>query len=777
MDFIIFLLWGIPSAIIVFFIVIWIKINTIKSMLQDIKNEIIPKAQELKREEFKEQYTTLQTPIIKKDIEEKTSSLDDNLENIKNQYQPKETHVDIEDTQILDEFKTNYINISSDSHTTKADFEYPTKPTIIDKLISKLKTISFEELIFNNIILKIGIVAFILGVGLFLKYSVDHNWIPVWLRVVMGLATGMAMLIGGVKMIHNKQKLFSESLFGGGIAVLYLSIFSGFALVDLLDMKYAFVGMFVITILAGVISVRFDAKSTAIFGLIGGFATPFLINSGSGNVVGLLSYMLMLNFGVLFISYYKKWTILNYMSFGITAITCAGTIFMPKSDFVSFSIIFAIFFVIYSIIPFLNDIKDKRSTLSMPLVLLFSANFISVLANYVLLFMKNDIEVKYFAIVSIVVAAYLLLYSIFLSRKNLFFKNLFFIILSQAVGLLLITPVFLFGEGSLTIVWAVESLLLLWIGIKTKENTFSIFAFIGLAFTSLRFLSVDMSGYSFFHYIHYDDMGYHISRLKSLAFTAIFVFGSLFGSYKLLSSSHISIKLISSDILKLVIFIASFVFAFGMSNFLIHHLFYTLHISYFSFIFIALIGLFSYLLSVSEYAQKIKVFFEIFIALLGIGFILNIFSISTTNYIIPFIYLLCSGGIGYYLYTIIANHTSSNIKFKNLILIAGTILLFIFLNVEIYHIAYLISPYASKVAITLLWVIFGIVMFIFGIKHHIKNLRIVATILIFIAILKAFLHDLSHMDSIFKIILFLILGIILFGLSYFYQRQNNKEIS
>jgi len=98
---------------------------------------------------------------------------------------------------------------------------------------------------------------------------------------------GIALLIGGIKMIDNKHKLFSEGLFGGGIAVLYLSIFAAFALkgFQFIDSNLAFVAMILITILAGIISIRFDAKSTAIFGLIGGFLTPFLLSTGSGNIV------------------------------------------------------------------------------------------------------------------------------------------------------------------------------------------------------------------------------------------------------------------------------------------------------------------------------------------------------------------------------------------------------------------------------------------------------------------------------------------------------------
>ena len=132
--------------------------------------------------------------------------------------------------------------------------------------------------------------------------------------------------------------------------MLYLSVFAAFALEGFMfiSANYAFVAMIIITILAGLISVRFDAKSTAVFGLIGGFATPFLLSTGSGNYVGLLSYMLMLNLGVLFISIYKKWSLLSWMAFVITSVTALATVWETVDDFMPLALLYGAFFVIYS---------------------------------------------------------------------------------------------------------------------------------------------------------------------------------------------------------------------------------------------------------------------------------------------------------------------------------------------------------------------------------------------------------------------------------------------
>ncbi|CAA6821730.1 MAG: Unknown protein [uncultured Sulfurovum sp.] len=518
--------------------------------------------------------------------------------------------------------------------------------TLFDKYKEKFQENSFEELLFGNILLKIGIIAFILGVGFFLKYSIDKDWIPIWGRVFIGILLGISMLITGIKMVQNRHKLFSETLFGGGIAILYLSVFAAFALegFNFISVYPAFIAMIIITILAGIISVQFNAKSTAIFGLIGGFATPFLLNTGLDNYVGLLTYMLMLNFGILFISIYKKWSLLSWMAFIITSLTVLLSVWETNNNFLILVFLYTAFFLIYSIVPFVNEIREKEQSLNVSFVFLFWMNFIVTMASYSGLFIHYKIDSLYYAVITILLAAYLLLYAFTLTKKNVLLKNLFYIVLAQALALLLITPVFIFEGNYLTLFWAIESLMLIWIATKSKEGTYGIFAFFGFAITVFRYLVFDV-----FYY------------LETLVFTSFFVIGAFFMAYKLLENSNLDFKYVQNQVI------------------------------------------------------------------------------------------------------------------KSIILVTGVGLLFLFLNVELYHLIKLSHPLAIKFALTLLWITFGIVLFVYGIIKDIEVVKLVGTGLIILAILKAFFVDLANLNSLYRIVLFLILGIILFGLSYFYENKTTKE--
>jgi uncharacterized membrane protein len=176
--------------------------------------------------------------------------------------------------------------------------------------------------------------------------------------------------------------------------------------------------------------------------------------------------------------------------------------------------------------------------------------------------------------------------------------------------------------------------------------------------------------------------------------------------------------------------------------------------------------------------KSAKVIFYIFLGFLMIGFINNIIHISGNNTMISLVNFLVFMAVVGYIYTIAfkeSNLTVSNHKLSHLMLGAGVGLLFIFLNVEVYHLVKLYSPAGTKFAITLLWITFGIALFVYGIIKDIRVAKLVGTALILLSILKAFFIDLANLDSIYRIVLFLILGAILFGLSYFYQSKNSKK--
>ncbi|NQZ69262.1 MAG: DUF2339 domain-containing protein [Lentisphaeria bacterium] len=85
---------------------------------------------------------------------------------------------------------------------------------------------SIEYAVATAWLMRISIVILLSGLGFFLKYGIDHNFIGPTARVSISLLAGIAMLISGMKLIPKKYHLIGLGLIGGGICALYFSIFA-----------------------------------------------------------------------------------------------------------------------------------------------------------------------------------------------------------------------------------------------------------------------------------------------------------------------------------------------------------------------------------------------------------------------------------------------------------------------------------------------------------------------------------------------------------------------
>jgi hypothetical protein len=180
--------------------------------------------------------------------------------------------------------------------------------------------VDWENLVGIKLFSWIAGIALVLAAVFLFKYSVDHGWLRPAIRATFGLLTGVGLLVVCEMRIARNYRFTANAMDGAGIAILYATLFSLHARWNLWPASAAFIGMLVVTAAAVFLSTRRDSVFIALLGLIGGFATPALLSSGENRPIELFSYLLLLNGGIAWIAYRKRWPLLTALSLALTAI-------------------------------------------------------------------------------------------------------------------------------------------------------------------------------------------------------------------------------------------------------------------------------------------------------------------------------------------------------------------------------------------------------------------------------------------------------------------------
>ena len=97
-------------------------------------------------------------------------------------------------------------------------------------------------------------------------------------------------------------------------------------------------------------------------------------------------------------------------------------------------------------------------------------------------------------------------------------------------------------------------------------------------------------------------------------------------------------------------------------------------------------------------------------------------------------------------------------------------LLFIFLNMETSSFFHDNLPAARFAGISVLWALFSVATIILGFKTASPGLRKTALVLFMATIIKVFIFDMGNISTPYRIISFIMLGLILVGTSFLYHK-------
>lgn len=728
----------------------------------------------------------------------------------------EQTDVEENETQYVQEADSEFVivdvvekeQVSEEQKT----YSKQTKRTIEKKDI--------EKFIGENLINKIGIAITIIGVAIGAKYSIENNLISPLTRIIIGYVFGILVFGFGIK-LKKKYKNFSAVLVSGAMTIMYFITYSAFSFYSLFPQFVAFALMFLFTATTVHLALKYNQQVIAHIGLVGAYAVPFLLSEGSGKVEILFTYMSIINIGILVISFRKYWKSLYYAAF-ILSWLVFGTWYSQSYSAAShfniglffgtlFFLLFYISFLAYKIFRYKTfEIED--------IILLLVNSFVFYAFGYSILGTTKTGE-NFQGLFTISNAVIHLIASFVVYKQKSADKNLLLLILGLVAVFVTITiPVQLDGSW-VTLLWLGETLVLFYIGRMKQSVIYEKLAYPLMLLTFCSIIqdwSANYNTESFTQLTHYVRPLLNINFLTSMLFLAGFAGMWYIDSLKkykpafdrklypffpyiipvvLILSTYFSfyveivnywIQLFSNTCVSEVVEGQDYQNTIWNYDLLDYKSIWTLN---YTMLFL------SVLTFVNSKYFKINILSQITLLMLSFTLLIYlVFGLSSladlrnsfldqnqANYFprtvqnsytryISYVFLIPAIVSAYSHRKIILFDKLKSLHFD----VALNIVLLWILSSELQNILTLNDvAQTDKLAISILWGIYSLLLIVVGIWKNLKYLRVAAIVLFGVTLVKLFIYDLSQLSTISKTILFVSLGILLLIISFLYNKYKN----
>ncbi|MFC5271652.1 DUF2339 domain-containing protein [Adhaeribacter terreus] len=704
--------------------------------------------------------------------------------------------------------KSDYMPHTPPEHV----YEEP-QPGFIERFLQNNPDL--EKFIGENLINKIGIAILVLGIGYFVKFAIDQDWINEIGRVFIGILSG-GILIGLAHRLRKTFSAFSSVLVGGGLAVLYFTIAIAFHEYQLLNQIAAFLVMVVITAFSVLLSISYNRVELAVLAILGGFATPFMVSTGEGNYVVLFTYILILNVGMLVLAYLKNWKIINWICYGATILLYGGwlstkvlnTTGAPYLGALTFA---SLFYIIFFLMNIINNVKARTQFVASEIGILLSNTFLFYSAGMAIL---HDVQQGDFqGLFTVAVAVFNFTFAFLLFRSRQVDRNLVYLLIGMVITFIsLAIPVQLEGNY-ITMFWALEAVLLLWFAQKAGIKLAVISSVI---ITGLMLVSLAMDWVNIYQKIP-AGVTYNVLLNKGFITGAICVL-SLLATRWLLKKEPAAVVFKQFDFQPLVYRKAlGFILVITIYFVLLFELNYQLDYYFDSHLSRAIIqgcynlGFIAVLFRFTARKNEPKI--TLAVTLLGMfgvllyGLVYNIlvkklleshFLYEVQEFTGFWFHYLSLALLLVLLYFIFRNRYIFEERWPavNRFMVWGLSLVIVYVASSelLYHVLYFNLPFANvqglkgdalaaakftyfydlqhqtyKVGFPILWGICAFTFMFIGLRKKNKQLRIVALSLFAITLLKLFLFDIRGISEGGKIAAFICLGVLLLVISFMYQ--------
>jgi len=662
--------------------------------------------------------------------------------------------------------------------------------------------VSVEYAIATTWLVRVGVFVLVIGIGFFLKYSIERDLIPPPGRVGIAIFVGSALLFAGIRLLGNRYHLLGQGLMGAGIATLYFSVFAAANFYHLISAYTAFGLMAAITVCAGVLAVRLDSILVAILGIVGGYGTPIMLATGSANFVGLFSYMLMLGVGVLGITLRKRWHLLNYLSFIFTygLFVAAVDKYYGVADFPVVISFLVAFFALFSTMVFIHNLANGTKSNLLDVLALITNAGIFFWFSYELI--RDAYRVEWVAAVTLGLTIFYLLHVRMFLTRQLRDRELLVSFTGLSAFFLTITMPIVLSSQWLTSSWSIQALVMLWMAGKMRSAFLRQAAYLIYAFVIFRFAFVDLGGE--FRFRHMDaelSLAQYVLALIERLVAFLVPVASLAGAATLLRrpGREFEVRIDKEndvpDWLKenLAVRIGlggAVVLLFVYLNFELNRTLYFMYppvrLPLLTILWVAMSGVF-----LALYQRMPERTFIVLCICMTAAVVAKLIAVDLASW--NFAGSVYAGGYSFLdasmrtldfaviiAFLVVASlalkHEVETAAARLVFAVAAIALFFLYATFELNTLLLHFVPGLRAGGITILWALFAIAFLLSGIRRSITPLRFTGLILFLVVAIKIFAVDLRHSDQIYRIVAFILLGALILTGSFIYIKYRHTFI-
>lgn len=663
----------------------------------------------------------------------------------------------------------------------------------------------FENFIGENLTLKIGVLSILLAIVFGYNLMIQEGLISMGARVAVGTFVGTGFF-GLSYFLYLKRISIVSILVGAGIATLYYTVYVAIDSYHLFTPLQAFSCAIVITAFAVLFSLWYNKKELSILAFFGGYFTPYIAGVSSGDYFSFLLYVLIINLGMLTISYLKNWRGIHFISYLGTLVFVAYWVLnidtSNAGDVIGLFSFATIFHIMFFVMVVIFDIKPEIKFTAFDFYMSLANTALYLWAGVYLLWQLPAISGHHIGWFILGLGGFKIIYIFLLHEKEHVDEKLLDLQIGAVILFLNVSIYLIFKQNIyINTLYALESLALLWLGIKLNHEI------IKTGSVAMMLFAVASMGYAWhLNYNIYPDMYPHqemdpifnkgfwaaLINFGCILFTLKFIYEDYKEEYIAYMPKMVYTGILAGLIGLISYFAILFEILFHTKDVIGGNDFVILIVAFYHMAFV-LAGRF--VIHKAD-IQPMKLTIGIFMAILIIVYLpFGYFNVVDLRdgflhgdyplfpYLFHYLNLIITSYLAYLLLLdAVKSEGYLSTKYEYAVLL--TCVLFVFFStIEYEHIFVLfkanvgdsnIEEFVSqfrRTSFTVLWTVLSFVLMFLGMKWKIKEVRKISLFLFGLTIVKFFFVDFWKMEAYGKIISFLVIGALLIVVSQMYRQQ------